>query len=69
VIDVEKGIVLLDRTVKIAKGVFVSIEKSKNVDMQEDGWVSVDARGLYMCPGLIDCESSQHLKALETNAG
>jgi hypothetical protein len=25
--------------------------------MQEDSWISVDCKGLYMCPGLIDCES------------
>lgn len=56
VIDVEKSKVLEGMTVKISKGIIKSIEKSKPVDMQEDGWISVDCEGLYMCPGLIDCE-------------
>jgi hypothetical protein len=57
VIDVEKGRVLEGMTVKTSKGLIVSIDTTKSVDMQEDGWTSVDCKGLYMCPGLIDCES------------
>ena len=55
VIDVENSKILSDMTVKIKKGEIVSIAKSKMVDMQEDGYSSIDANGLYMCPGLIDC--------------
>lgn len=57
VIDVENSRVLQGMTVKISKGLIGSIEKAKPVDMQEDGWTSVDCKGLYMCPGLIDCKS------------
>jgi hypothetical protein len=57
VIDVEKSRVLEGMTVKTSKGLIISIEKTKSVDMQEEGWTSVDCKGLYMCPGLIDCES------------
>ena len=57
VIDVEKSKVLEGMTVKISKGLILSIDKTKPVDMQEDGWTSVDCKGLYMCPGLIDCRS------------
>jgi hypothetical protein len=56
VIDVEKGSVMKEMTVKTSKGTIRSIEKTRPVDMQEDGWMSVDCKGLYMCPGLIDCE-------------
>lgn len=56
VIDVEKSRVLEGMTVKTSKGLIISIEKTKSVDMQEEGWTSVDCKGLYMCPGLIDCE-------------
>jgi hypothetical protein len=57
VIDVEKSKVMEGMTVKTSKGLILSIDKTKAVDMQEDGWLSVDCKGLYMCPGLIDCES------------
>jgi hypothetical protein len=57
VIDVEKSRVLESMTVKTSKGLILSIDKTQAVDMQEDGWISVDCKGLYMCPGLIDCES------------
>ena len=57
VIDVEKNRVLEGMTVKTSKGLIISIDRSKPVDMQEDGWTSVDCKGLYMCPGLIDCKS------------
>ena len=56
VIDVEKSRAMEGMTVKISKGIIDSIEKSRPADMQEDGWSSVDCKGLYMCPGLIDCE-------------
>jgi imidazolonepropionase-like amidohydrolase len=67
VVDVEKGVVLENMTVKVAGGLFESIKKSKEIDMQEDGWVSVDARGLWMCPGLIDCASYRLLLAAQSN--
>lgn len=57
VIDVESSRVMHNMTVKISKGYIRSIERMKPVDMQDDGWISVDCKGLYMCPGLIDCES------------
>jgi hypothetical protein len=66
VIDVEKSRVLESMTVKTSKGLILSIEKTKAVDMQEDGWISVDCKGLYMCPGLIDCESYGVYKELIT---
>jgi len=56
VIDVEKSRVMEGMTVKVSKGIIDSIEKSRPVDMQENGWTSVDCKGLYMCPGLIDCK-------------
>jgi hypothetical protein len=64
VIDVEKSRVLEGMTVKTSKGLIISIEKTKPVDMQEEGWTSVDCKGLYMCPGLIDCESYAVYKEL-----
>jgi hypothetical protein len=66
VIDVEESRVLESMTVKISKGLILSIDKAKAVDMQEDGWISVDCKGLYMCPGLIDCESYGVYKELIT---
>jgi hypothetical protein len=64
VIDVEKSRVLEDMTVKTSKGLILSIDKMKPVDMQDDSWISVDCKGLYMCPGLIDCESFAEYKEL-----
>ncbi|ORX37953.1 hypothetical protein BD324DRAFT_623941 [Kockovaella imperatae] len=61
VIDVENSKVLEKMTVKIKDGNIISIAKSQTKDMQEDGYASVDASGLYMCPGLIDCHT--HLTA------
>jgi len=57
VIDVERSKVLEGMTVRTSKGLILSIDKTQLVDMQEEGWTSVDCKGLYMCPGLIDCES------------
>ena len=56
VIDVENSKILANMTVKIKGGVIASIGRAKNLDMQESGYTSVDAGGLFMCPGLIDCE-------------
>jgi hypothetical protein len=56
VVDVENGVILENMTVKIKSGIFDSIKKAKPVDMQEEGWLSVDARGLWMSPGLIECQ-------------
>jgi imidazolonepropionase-like amidohydrolase len=56
VVDVENGKILDNMTLKIKNGEIFSVKKAKGVDMQEDGWVSVDASGLFVCPGLIDCE-------------
>jgi imidazolonepropionase-like amidohydrolase len=55
-VDVENGKVLENMTVKIKGGKVVSLGKSSATDMQEDGYTSVKAEGLYLCPGLIDCE-------------
>ncbi|BEI79851.1 hypothetical protein CcaverHIS002_0103800 [Cutaneotrichosporon cavernicola] len=44
-------------TVRIRKGVVESVEKTKPSDMQEAGYSTIDAKGLYMCPGLIDCHT------------
>ncbi len=43
-------------TVRIRKGVVESVEKTKQADMQEAGYSTINAKGLYICPGLIDCE-------------
>ena len=56
VIDVEGSKVLENRTVKIRGGKIESIVKSSDIDLKDDGYSCVDARGLYMSPGLIDCE-------------
>ncbi|ORY34946.1 hypothetical protein BCR39DRAFT_515732 [Naematelia encephala] len=57
VVDVEKLKILDNMTVKIKAGKIVSITSSQYADMQEDGWTSVAAEGLYICPGLIDCHT------------
>jgi N-acyl-D-aspartate/D-glutamate deacylase len=57
VIDVEHSKVLENMTVKIKDGKIASISKASALHMQEEGWASTNATGLYMCPGLIDCES------------
>jgi hypothetical protein len=62
-IDVETSSVRENVTVKISAGLIQSVEKAKAVDMQEEGWTSVDCRGLFMCPGLIDCEFENLVKA------
>ena len=56
VIDVENGKLLKGMTVKLKDGKIQSISKSLQTDLQEPGITSVNAKGLYMCPGLIDCE-------------
>jgi hypothetical protein len=56
IIDVESSKILPNMTVKIKGGEMVYIGKAKNTDMQESGYSSIDASGLYMCPGLIDCK-------------
>ena len=48
-------------TVKIKDGSISSISKSSSADMQEEGFMSINAGGLYMCPGLIDCELVRRL--------
>ena len=62
-IDVEDSKVLRDRTVKIRSGLIEEIRESRKGDLQDEGWTSIDARGLYMCPGLIDCEVALRLLA------
>jgi len=57
VVDVEKSKILEGMTIKTKGGKIVSISKSLKTDMQEEGWSSVDAEALYVCPGLIDCKS------------
>ena len=57
VVDVEKSTVMENMTVKIKGGTISSISKSLKSDFQEAGFASVDAKGLFMCPGLIDCHT------------
>ncbi|RSH93547.1 hypothetical protein EHS25_007905 [Saitozyma podzolica] len=57
VVDVENGKVLENMTVKIKAGKVVSLGKSSATDMQEAGYTSIKAEGLYLCPGLIDCHT------------
>jgi hypothetical protein len=64
IVNVEDGTVSRDMVVDIHKGVFGEIRKmSKDEDGDgdrdlkgRDGLLRIDAKGLYMCPGLIDCE-------------
>ena len=56
VVDVESSKILENMTVKIKGGKIASISKATKSDMQESGYSSVDAAGLYVCPGLIDCK-------------
>jgi len=43
-------------TVKIKGGLIVSVSKTNKADMQEVGYATIDGKGLFMCPGLIDCK-------------
>lgn len=61
VIDVVKSKVIKDQTVKLQGGKFTSISKTQAQDAQAGDWIVVDAKGLYMCPGLIDCELIRRL--------
>ena len=54
--DVVKSKIMEDVTVKIKGGKIVSIGKSTLADLQEPGFTSFHMSGLYICPGLIDCE-------------
>jgi hypothetical protein len=66
IVNVEDGTVSRDMVVDIHKGLFGEIRtmsKDKGGDGDgdgdlngRDGWVRINAKGLYMCPGLIDCE-------------
>lgn len=59
VIDTENGVVLPDMVVRLRAGVVASVESKGKVAMEElgkDKEIVVDATGLFMCPGLIDCE-------------
>ena len=55
-VDVDKSRIREKMTIKLKSGKIESISKSLAADMQEEGWMSVDARGLFVCPGLIDCK-------------
>lgn len=55
VIDTEHLKVRENMTVRIRKGLVESVEKTKAADMQEVGYSTIDAKGLYICPGLVDC--------------
>lgn len=50
VVDTEKAKVRKHMTVVVEKGEIVSVEEAKSSDK------GVDCGGLYLCPGLIDCE-------------
>ncbi|WRT64305.1 uncharacterized protein IL334_001237 [Kwoniella shivajii] len=62
IVDVENSTILKSMTVKIKSGKIESISKSAFAHMQEDGWESVNAEGLYLCPGLIDVHT--HITAI-----
>ncbi|WWD17726.1 hypothetical protein CI109_102167 [Kwoniella shandongensis] len=62
VVDVESSKIHPSQTVKIKAGKIVSIEKSQFAHMQEDGWESINAGGLYLSPGLIDVHT--HITAV-----
>lgn len=55
VIDTEHGKIHEKMTVKIKDGKISSISQTKGGDLQASEWETVDASGLFMCPGLIDC--------------
>lgn len=50
VVDTEKGKLRKHMTVVVEKGEIVSVEDAKAGDK------GIDCGGLYLCPGLIDCE-------------
>lgn len=64
VIDVEKSKVHSDQTVKLRDGKILSMGRSRAADAQDEGWTVVDAEGLYMCPGLIDCKKRSFMSML-----
>ena len=45
-------------TVRMKGGFIESITKVKDLDLKEEGYASMNASGMYMCPGLIDCKPS-----------
>lgn len=51
----ETGKIHENMTVKMAKGRIVSVEKD-DVAEHEEGYTTIDCHGLYLSPGLIDCE-------------
>ncbi|KAK8864561.1 hypothetical protein IAR55_001811 [Kwoniella newhampshirensis] len=57
VVDVEGETVLKNMTVKIRKGKFESIAPTGDNDIADEKHMVVDATGLFMCPGLIDCHA------------
>lgn len=61
VVNVEKSRILEGMTIKLKAGKIVNISKSLKSDMQEEGWLSINAGGLYVSPGLIDCASPSHI--------
>ncbi|ORY25064.1 amidohydrolase [Naematelia encephala] len=70
VIDVEHGRILPDMTVKIRQGFFERVSRRNGNDDKFDiqaqpEWMEIDCKGLYMCPGLIDC----HVHILAEAAG
>ncbi|WVQ62023.1 uncharacterized protein L199_000156 [Kwoniella botswanensis] len=62
IVDVENSLILKSMTVKIKSGKIESISKSLKEHMQEDGWESINAEGLYLSPGLIDVHT--HVTAI-----
>jgi imidazolonepropionase-like amidohydrolase len=56
-----------DMTVKISQGLIQEIRKTSTSkgDTLEEGWVRIDAGGMYLCPGLIDCEFPRGLRGGE----
>lgn len=53
VVDTEKAKLRKNMTVVVEKGEIISVEPAK------DGEKGIDCGGLYLCPGLIDCECNQ----------
>lgn len=67
VIDVESGDILLNRDVKIATGIIISVTPAEHdyilvYTADEVHETSIDLKGKYLCPGLIDCHV--HLAAV-----
>ncbi|WVR06026.1 hypothetical protein IAU60_003054 [Kwoniella sp. DSM 27419] len=62
VVDVETSTVHRSMTVKLSGGKIESIAKSSTKDLQDERYESINAQGLYLCPGLVDVHT--HITAV-----